>query len=187
MRNSNGETTDHLRIDDNRFFDLLVAEARDSLRANAEIVTLSRGQLFDYSLPRQPFVYFPLSCWLTLDVVMPSGARHQLCTIGPSGVVGVLPLLGTDLPRLLVSVITEGLAARVSAAEFVSTMQKTPALLHQFTDYIACLNRNVEQWMNMSITDRTHGREVATALNKARVMTESGVIGVSPTASLSSR
>ncbi len=118
-----------------------------ALRPHVQAVRVPRGRCLMTLARDAPYVYFPVSSLLTVDVARAGAAPSHLRVIGSDGMAGGLAmLLGADLPGLSVSVARSGLALRVPGAAFRDLLEDSAELRRIVRRYTAVLRDNVERW-----------------------------------------
>src|SRR5229473_6789458 len=78
----------------NRLLWSLSAEERARLRPSIKVVTLPLGQVVYECGERIDYVYFPMTCVVSLLYTMRDGATAEMALAGNDGVVGIASFLG---------------------------------------------------------------------------------------------
>lgn len=119
---------------------------RDRLLAHALTLDVAAGgELYTPSRPA-PWVFFPLSCVVSILTVLDDGSAVETATIGREGMVGTFQALGDDRSPYGRAVIQmDGRLLRVEAAVFRDELRRDPALTAATESYVRALFVHVSQ------------------------------------------
>lgn len=151
-------------------------EAQERLVPKLEFLSLMRQQVVYDGQSAFDFVYFPLTCVLSLVQIMENGAISEAATIGNEGMTGIALSMGQRVPLGRVIAQLPGDVARVD----VNTMQKLAeeipgvrhviqrfglAFLHQLTQSASCnqfhsIKQRCARWL-LTMHDRASRDEMS--------------------------
>lgn len=120
----------------NRLIDGLSRKERNALLEHGEEVELAFGEIL--CEPRQaiPFVYFPLSAFISLVVTAGRHTPLEIGLIGYEGMLGATLALGTDEAQLRAVVQGEGTALRLTVLQLRRHLRASPSLLRTLQRYL---------------------------------------------------
>lgn len=120
----------------NRLLGCLPREELQHLRPHLEAVFLNLGQ--SIVLPHEPipWIYFPLSCLLSMVTVMEDGSSVESGAIGREGMAGIPVLLGAETTPMQTLTQIPGEAVRIKAEILKAAFQKSSDLQKTLYRYI---------------------------------------------------
>jgi CRP-like cAMP-binding protein len=130
----------------NRMLAALSPDGQERLLAQSLMVETSPGDVL-YE-PGQPFawVFFPLSCVVSVMTVLRDGSAVETATIGREGIVGTFQALGDDRnPNGRAVIQMGGRLLRVEATIFRDQLQRNPLLAGAIEAYLRALLIHVSQ------------------------------------------
>ncbi|MEX1265267.1 MAG: cyclic nucleotide-binding domain-containing protein [Actinomycetota bacterium] len=132
--------------DANRMVASLSPEGQDHLLAQALVVEVAPGDVL-YEPGRQaPWVFFPLSCVVSIVTVLDDGSAVETATIGREGMVGTFQALGDDQnPNGRAVVQMGGRLIRVDAAVLRAQLRRDPLLVDAIESYVRALLIHITQ------------------------------------------
>jgi CRP-like cAMP-binding protein len=139
------ETNKHGPNGRNRLLGALEPADFSLLAPNLKDVSLTQGEVLQE--PGEPFtqVYFPQVGMISLLAVMQNGTAVETATVGREGAVGVSAGLGSRIAPHRSVVQIEGVAARISTAQFQAATDNSPSLKKLVVRYIDYLMMMVQQ------------------------------------------
>lgn len=130
---------------ENRILSVLPKAAMAEFAAHMEVVWLTRDDGLKILDPRQPCLYFPIDCIISLRIVMPDGFGAQIAIIGNDGIANVASLLGGYGPATRAQVHSPGCAFRVPV-DFASAQFEREGAFHEYClRYVQALMTQVAQ------------------------------------------
>ncbi len=132
--------------DANRMLAALSPEGRECLLAQALALEVAPGDvLYDAGGPAS-WVFFPLSCVVSIMTVLADGSAVETVTIGREGMVGTFQALGDDRnPNGRAVVQMGGRLLRVDAAALREQMQRDVPLADAIEAYVRALLVHISQ------------------------------------------
>lgn len=130
----------------NRMLATLPPDAQARLLSQALMLDAAPGDVL-YE-PRHPcrWVFFPLSCVVSIVTVLHDGSAVETTTIGREGMAGAFQALGDDRnPNGRAVIQMGGRLLRVDAGAFRAELQRTPALAGAVEAYLRALLVHVSQ------------------------------------------
>jgi CRP-like cAMP-binding protein len=160
----------------NRLMARFPPEALERLAPKTEILTLVRQQvIYDGQCPVE-FIYFPITCVLSLVQIMENGAISEAATIGNEGMTGIALSMGQRIPLGRVIAQLPGEAARVDINTMQKLAEEMPAVrnivqrfglvfMHQLTQSTGCnqfhsIKQRCARWL-LTMHDRSPGDEMS--------------------------
>lgn len=132
--------------DANRIVAVLSPEGQDHLLAQALVVEVAPGDVLYEPGRRAPWVFFPLSCVVSIVIVLDDGSAIETATIGREGVVGTFQALGDDRnPNGRAVIQMGGRLLRVDAAVLRDQLRRDPLLAYAIDSYVRALLIHVTQ------------------------------------------
>lgn len=130
----------------NRMLASLSPDGQERLLRDALMVLVDPGDvLYDPAEPT-PWVFFPLTCVVSILTVLGDGSAVETATIGREGMVGTFQALGDDHnPNGRAVIQMGGTLLRVDAAEFRHQMQRNPLLAGSIERYVRALLIHISQ------------------------------------------
>ncbi|HXU51368.1 MAG TPA: Crp/Fnr family transcriptional regulator [Casimicrobiaceae bacterium] len=149
---------------------------RERVARHLELVELKLGDVLYESGVRLRFVYFPITCIVSLLYVMEDGASAEIAIVGNEGMLGISLFMGGDSTPSRAVVQSAGHAYRLRAnllkdefARFGPTMhlllRYTQALITQMAQTAVCnrhhtVDQQLCRWLLLSL-DRLASNELA--------------------------
>ena len=132
--------------DANRMLASLSPEGQDQLLAQALRLEVTPGDvLYDAGRPA-PWVFFPVSCVVSIMTVLSDGSAVETATIGREGMVGTFQALGDDRnPNGRAVIQMGGRLFRVDAEVFRDQLRRDALLAGAFESYLRALLIHVSQ------------------------------------------
>ena len=160
----------------NRLLARFPREAQERLIPKLENLTLVRRQVvYDGQAPID-YIYFPLSCVLSLVQLMENGAMAESATIGNEGMTGISLAMGQRMPLGCVIAQLPGEVARVDVNFMQKLSEEMPAVremiqhfglafLHQLSQSSGCnqfhsIKQRCARWL-LTMRDRSPSDEMA--------------------------
>jgi CRP-like cAMP-binding protein len=134
----------------------LSSEDRERVSLYLESVQLETQQILYDAEQRIEWVYFPLSCVVSLLTVMGSGEALEVATVGREGIVGLPILLGVEQVPGRAMVQIPGEALRLPAKILRAEIEQGGILYQQLQRYAQTLFDQVTQ---LAACDRLHSIE----------------------------
>jgi CRP-like cAMP-binding protein len=164
------------QISGNRLLARFPREAQDRLIPKLEQLTLVRRQVvYDGQAPID-FVYFPLTCVLSLVQIMENGAMAEAATIGNEGMTGIALAMGQRVPLGSVIAQLPGEVARVDVNLMQKLAEDMPpvrqviqrfglAFMHQLSQSTGCnqfhsIKQRCARWL-LTMRERSPSDEMA--------------------------
>lgn len=114
----------------NRLIERFPRDAQEKLSQRLETVSLTRRQVvYDGHNPID-YVYFPITCVLSLVQLMENGAMSEAGTIGNEGMTGIGLSMGYRVPLGRVIAQLPGDAARIDTMTLQRLSEEVPAVRH---------------------------------------------------------
>jgi CRP-like cAMP-binding protein len=160
----------------NRLFARFPREAQDRLIPKMEHLTLVRRQVvYDGQAPID-FIYFPISCVLSLVQIMENGAMSESATIGNEGMTGIALAMGQRMPLGCVIAQLPGEVVRVDVNLLQKIAEEIPgvrhmiqrfglAFMHQLSQSTGCnqfhsIKQRCARWL-LTMRERSPSDEMA--------------------------
>jgi CRP-like cAMP-binding protein len=160
----------------NRLLARFPREAQERLFPKLEYLTLVRRQvIYDGQAPLD-YVYFPLTCVLSLVQLMENGAIAESATIGNEGMTGIALAMGQRMPLGSVIAQLPGEAARVDVNLMQRVVEEIPgarhmiqrfglAFIHQLSQSTGCnqfhsIKQRCARWL-LTMRERSNSDEMA--------------------------
>jgi CRP-like cAMP-binding protein len=160
----------------NQLLDALPKADRERVAKHLEVVELKLGDVLYESGVRLRYVYFPISCIVSLLYVMEDGASAEIAIVGNEGMLGISLFMGGDSTPSRAVVQSAGQAFQLRAnllkdefARFGPTMhlllRYTQALITQMAQTAVCnrhhtVDQQLCRWLLLSL-DRLASNELA--------------------------
>jgi len=160
----------------NHLVEALPKTDRERVARHLELVELKLGDVLYESGVRLRYVYFPITCIVSLLYVMEDGASAEIAIVGNEGMLGISLFMGGDSTPSRAVVQSAGHAYRLRAnllkdefARFGPTMQLllryTQALITQMAQTAVCnrhhtVDQQLCRWLLLSL-DRLASNELA--------------------------
>ncbi len=132
--------------DANRMLAALTPEGQERLLAQALLLEVDPGDvLYDAGQPA-PWVFFPVSCVVSIMTVLSDGSAVETATIGREGMVGTFQALGDDRsPNGRAVIQMGGRLFRVDAEVFRDQLRRDALLAGAIESYLRALLIHVSQ------------------------------------------
>lgn len=160
----------------NRLLARFPREAQERLLPKLEYLTLVRRQVvYDGQTPID-FIYFPLTCVLSLVQLMENGAMAEAATIGNEGMTGIALAMGQRMPLGCVIAQLPGEVARVDVTLMQKIAEEIPAarhmiqrfglaFMHQLSQSTGCnqfhsIKQRCARWL-LTMHERSNNDEMA--------------------------
>jgi len=115
------------------------------LEGELEKVSLSAGEVVHEAGEVLEFLYFPVSCIVSLRSITQEGASSDVAIVGNDGVVGVSAVLGETSTAHQAVVQSTGYAYRIRIEQVRSELDQGGALLRNALRYVQSLLTQIEQ------------------------------------------
>jgi CRP-like cAMP-binding protein len=102
----------------NKLLAALPKARRDRIIAKTQLVTVSGKEILYYPGDLISYVYFPLTCFISMMTEMKNGATIEIATVGNEGVLGIAAYVGVDLAVARGITQVPGEAMRMSVRNF---------------------------------------------------------------------
>jgi CRP-like cAMP-binding protein len=102
---------------ENRLLAALSRANREALISNMQRVALSVGDILYHPGDPIAFVYFPVTCVISMMTEMKNGTTIEIATVGNEGILGIAAYLGIDVAVSKAIVQVDGEALRMKAEE----------------------------------------------------------------------
>ena len=129
----------------NRLLAALPARSRGQFLAKCDRVELSFAAVLSESGERIRHVYFPTESFISLVTTLDDGERLEVGIVGDEGMLGTPLLLGVNVSSQHALVQGAGAALRMSAAAFLSELDRHPQLRQQLNRYVHVLMSQLGQ------------------------------------------
>lgn len=120
----------------NRLIDGLSRKDRDGLLEHGEPVELAFGEILCEARQTIPFVYFPLSAFISLVDTAGKHTPLELGLVGNEGMLGATLVLGTDEAQMRAIVQGKGTALRLTVPLLRRQLLASPSLLRALQRYL---------------------------------------------------
>lgn len=137
----------------NHLFASLPQEEYERLLAHLELVCLAQGEVISNSGEGCRYVYFPVSCIVSMLYTTKEGASAEIATVGNEGMVGIAQVLGGGTTNTLASVNHAGYAYRLRVSILEQERERSPGLQHVLLHYTQALLTQVAQ---IAVCNRHH-------------------------------
>jgi CRP-like cAMP-binding protein len=121
---------------ENRLWAALSKPSREALISKMERVPLSVGDILYHPGDAIAFVYFPVTCVISMMTEMKNGTTIEIATIGNEGMLGIAAYLGIDVAVSKAIVQVDGEVLRMKAEELkreVKREDRLDILLRRYT------------------------------------------------------
>lgn len=115
------------------------------LQDDLEIVSLKLGQILNDAGDRMGYVYFPITCIVSLIITTQKGSSAELAITGNEGLVGIPLVLGGDKSNYRVVVQSGGLACRIKVEVMRWELDQGGDLQHLALRYTQALMTQMAQ------------------------------------------
>lgn len=130
----------------NRMLAALSPDGQDHLFAQALTLEVSPGDVLYEPGRASPWVFFPLTCVVSIVTVLGDGSAIETATIGREGMVGSFQALGDDRnPNGRAVIQMAGRLLRVDAAVFRHQLRRDPMLAAAIGAYLRALIVQISQ------------------------------------------
>ena len=113
---------------ENRLWAALSKPSREALISKMERVPLSVGDILYHPGDAIAFVYFPVTCVISMMTEMKNGTTIEIATIGNEGMLGIAAYLGIDVAVSKAIVQVDGEVLRMKAEELKREVKKEDRL-----------------------------------------------------------
>ena len=137
----------------NHLFALLPQPELERLLPHIELVSMPQGDVISNSGEGCRYVYFPVSCIISLLYTTKEGASAEIATVGNEGMVGIAQVLGGGTTNTLASVNHAGYAYRLSVSVLQKEQESSPALQEVLLHYAQALLTQIAQ---IAVCNRHH-------------------------------
>jgi CRP-like cAMP-binding protein len=153
--------------DKNHLISALPEDVRKRIMPNLELVELPLGKVLYEAGDSLRYVYFPISCIISLLYVMEDGASAEISVIGNEGILGAAVFLGGESTSSRAVVQSAGAAYRMEAKSFkaefsrhtemlILLLRYTQALITQMAQTAVCnrhhsIDQQLCRWMLLSL------------------------------------
>jgi CRP-like cAMP-binding protein len=125
----------------------------ERLLPNLELVPMPLGEVLYSSGGELPYVYFPVSCIVSLVYVMANGASAEIAVTGYEGLLGISLFLGGQTAPNQAVVQSGGHAYRIGAKALKQEFDEGGALQHLLLLYTQAL---IAQMAQTAVCNRHH-------------------------------
>lgn len=129
----------------NHLLALLSRTEYESLLPHLELVTLQQGGIISNSGEGCRYVYFPVSCIVSMLYTTKEGASAEIATVGNEGVVGIAQVLGGGTTNTLATVNHAGQAYRLRVSVLQQEQERSAALQSILLHYAQALLTQIAQ------------------------------------------
>lgn len=130
----------------NRMLASLSPDGQERLLRDALLILVVPGDVLYDPEETIPWVYFPLTCVVSILTVLDDGSAVETATIGREGMVGTFQALGDDHNPYGRAVIQMGgTLLRVDAEVFRHQMRRNPLLAEAIERYVRALVIHISQ------------------------------------------
>jgi CRP-like cAMP-binding protein len=130
----------------NRILAALSPEGQARLLERSLVLDVGHGDVLIEPRERSVWVFFPLSCVISMVTVLGDGSAVETATVGREGMVGMFQALGDDRsPNGRAVAQMGGRMLRVDAAQFRDQLQRDPLLAGAIESYLRALLIHVSQ------------------------------------------
>lgn len=143
---------------DNRLLQAMSPEVGQRILENSEIVTLKFGDVLCEYGKKPNYVYFPLSCLISLVICIDDHAPFELAMIGPEGMLGANEVLGISEAPMRAIVQSKGQAVKMTLRKFNAFLQDVPLLQSSARQYLFELMEQVNKTAGCSQFHQVSGR-----------------------------
>lgn len=140
----------------NKLLAALPAAVYGRLDPQLELVPLTLGASVYEAGAKQPYVYFPIDCIVSLLYVMKDGASAEIAVVGNEGLVGISLFMGGDTTPSRAVVQSAGRAYRLRAKVLKSEFRSGGPLQHLLLRYTQAL---ITQMAQTAVCNRHHSIE----------------------------
>lgn len=137
----------------NRILAALPVDARERLFPHLEKIDLSLGKVLFESGDTQRYVYFPVSCIVSLLYVLENGASAEISVVGNEGIIGVSLFMGSESSLNRAVVQSAGATYRLSKQRLKNEFNIHGDLLQLLLRYTQCL---ITQMAQTAVCNRHH-------------------------------
>ncbi len=137
---STAPTLDLRAASANRMLASLSPDGQERLLRDALMVLVAPGDILYDPAETIPWVFFPLTCVVSILTVLDDGSAVETATIGREGMVGTFQALGDDHnPNGRAVIQMGGTLLRVDAEVFRHQMLRNPLLADSIERYVRAL------------------------------------------------
>lgn len=129
----------------NRLIDGLPSNARNRIRKLCKPVDLTFGATLCEPDQQLPFVYFPLTGFISLVIAVGNHPPLEIGLVGNEGMLGATLVLGVNTARLRGVVQGSGTALRMKATQFRRELRSSPPLRNALKRYVFVLLAQLSQ------------------------------------------
>ena len=137
----------------NHLFALLPQAAYARLRPHLELIPMPLGDVITNSGSGSPYVYFPVSCIISMLYITKDGASSEIATVGNEGMVGIAHVLGGGTTNTSASVNHAGYAFRLKASVLQEEWARNQAVQNVLLHYAQALLTQIAQ---VAVCNRHH-------------------------------
>jgi CRP-like cAMP-binding protein len=156
----------HLDPHQNHLLDALLTTEYDRLFPDLKLVTMHLGQVLYESGQNLEYVYFPITCIISILYVMENGESAEIAIVGNEGILGISLFMGGETTTSRAIVQCAGVAYRLKGAYLKKEFDRagpvqrllllyTQTLITQMTQTAACnrhhtLEQQLCRWLLLS-------------------------------------
>jgi len=137
----------------NHLFASLPQGEYECLLPHLELVSLAQGEVISNCGEGCRYVYFPISCIVSMLYTTKEGASAEIATVGNEGMVGIAQVLGGGTTNTLATVNHAGHAYRLKVALLEQERARSAALQHVLLHYTQALLTQIAQ---IAVCNRHH-------------------------------
>jgi len=137
----------------NHLLALLPQAEYESLLPHLESVSMQQGTIISNCGEGCRYVYFPVSCIVSMLYTTKEGASAEIATVGNEGMVGIAQVLGGGTTNTLATVNHAGQAYRLKVAILQQEQERSPALQNVLLHYAQALLTQIAQ---IAVCNRHH-------------------------------
>jgi len=137
----------------NHLFALLPRVEYERILPQLELVFMPQGDVISHIGEGCRYVYFPVSCIVSLLYTTKEGASAEVATVGNEGMVGIAQVLGGGTTNTLASVNHSGYAYRMKVSVLQQEREQSAALQYVLLHYAQALLTQIAQ---IAVCNRHH-------------------------------
>jgi CRP-like cAMP-binding protein len=137
----------------NHLLDALPAGDYERLVSHLELIPMDLGDVLYESGDKLRYVYFPITCIVSLLYVMEDGASAEIAIVGNEGILGISLFMGGDTTPSRAIVQSAGHAFRLRAALLKEEFARYGPTMHLLLRYTQAL---ITQMAQTAVCNRHH-------------------------------
>jgi CRP-like cAMP-binding protein len=137
----------------NHLLALLPQAEYEHLSQHLELVSMQQGGIISNCGEGCRYVYFPVSCIVSMLYTTKEGASAEIATVGNEGMVGIAQVLGGGTTNTLATVNHAGEAYRLKVAVLQQEQERSQALQNILLHYAQALLTQIAQ---IAVCNRHH-------------------------------